>query len=84
VRSPSARPRARHATRTDEAADGTLENHAAAMEHLIETSRAHGVGVDVPEFLKILLDSGIRRGSGNEGIASVVEVLKQPAMPDGA
>ena len=35
------------------------------MEHLIETSRAHGVGVDVPEFLRILLDHGMMEGAAN-------------------
>jgi len=58
--------------------DGTIEIHAAAMDHLTETSRRHGVGVDVPELLTALLHRGIAAGHGDDGIASMIEVIKQP------
>jgi len=35
------------------------------MNHLIETSRAHGLGVDVPEFLRMLLDHGMMEVAAN-------------------
>ncbi|WP_067826817.1 NAD(P)-dependent oxidoreductase [Actinomadura kijaniata] len=51
--------------------DGTVEVHAAAMEHLVHTSAALGVRTDVPELVKALLDRAAAAGHGADGIASV-------------
>ncbi|GAA1451549.1 NAD(P)-dependent oxidoreductase [Nocardiopsis tropica] len=55
--------------------DGTVAVHAAAMEHLLETSRAHGLGTDVPELFGSLLDRAAVTGHGSSGIASVIETI---------
>lgn len=59
--------------------DGTIAIHAAAMDHLIETSRRHAIGADVPLFLRSLLQRAIEAGHGDGGIAGVVEVIRRPA-----
>jgi 3-hydroxyisobutyrate dehydrogenase-like beta-hydroxyacid dehydrogenase len=59
--------------------DGTMDVHAAAMGHLVETGRQHGAAPDMPEFLKGLLDRAIERGYGDAGIASLTEVIRRPA-----
>ncbi|MER5326929.1 NAD(P)-dependent oxidoreductase [Streptosporangium roseum] len=55
--------------------DGTVEVHAAAMEHLVQTSRAQGIGTDVPKLIKALLDRAAATGHGTSGIASVIETI---------
>ncbi|GAA2087366.1 NAD(P)-dependent oxidoreductase [Actinomadura alba] len=55
--------------------DGTVEVHAAAMEHLLDTSRARGIGTDVPELIGNLLDRAATTGHGSSGIASVIETI---------
>ncbi|MEO3973544.1 NAD(P)-binding domain-containing protein [Streptomyces sp. CAU 1734] len=55
--------------------DGTVEVHAAAMDHLLETSRAEGIGTDVPGLFRTLLTRAAADGSGASGIASVVETI---------
>ncbi|MFG2497359.1 NAD(P)-dependent oxidoreductase [Streptomyces sp. NPDC048441] len=55
--------------------DGTVEVHAAAMEHLLHTSRARGIGTDVPELIGNLLDRAAATGNGSRGIASVIETI---------
>ena len=58
--------------------DGTLEVHAAAMDHLIHTSQTHGIGVDAPDLIKALLERGIATGHAADGIASLIEVINKP------
>jgi 3-hydroxyisobutyrate dehydrogenase-like beta-hydroxyacid dehydrogenase len=55
--------------------DGTVEVHAAAMEHLVETSRAQGIGTEVPELITSLLGRAVATGHGASGIASLVETI---------
>jgi 3-hydroxyisobutyrate dehydrogenase-like beta-hydroxyacid dehydrogenase len=55
--------------------DGTVEVHAAAMEHLVGTSRAQGIGTDVPELITSLLGRAAATGHGASGIASVAETI---------
>ncbi|MEV0154303.1 NAD(P)-binding domain-containing protein [Micromonospora sp. NPDC050686] len=57
--------------------DGTVEVHAAAMEHLVDTSEAQRVSTDVPELVKALLDRARAAGYGADGIASVVETIRK-------
>ncbi|RDI55765.1 NAD(P)-dependent oxidoreductase [Nocardia mexicana] len=67
------------------AEDGSLDVHAAAMDHLIDTSRQFGVETAVPELFAALIQRGRRAGLGSEGIASIVRpVLGNAAVrPDG-
>ncbi|SDL80303.1 NAD(P)-dependent oxidoreductase [Nonomuraea jiangxiensis] len=55
--------------------DGTVEVHRAAMEHLVRTSRTQGIGTDVPELFKALLERAMAEGHGLSGIASVIETI---------
>ncbi|MCM2390774.1 NAD(P)-dependent oxidoreductase [Streptomyces albipurpureus] len=57
--------------------DGTVEVHAAAIEHLVRTSRTQGIGTDVPELIGNLLDRATASGHGSSGIASVIETIKK-------
>ena len=59
--------------------DGTIEVHAAAMDHLIHTSLEHGIGADVPKLVKGLLERGVATGYGADGMASLIEVVRSPA-----
>ena len=61
--------------------DGTIATHAAAMDHLIETSLRHGIGAEVPQFLRALLARAIDDGHGDGGIARVIDVTRRPAAP---
>jgi 3-hydroxyisobutyrate dehydrogenase-like beta-hydroxyacid dehydrogenase len=58
--------------------DGTVEVHAAAMQHLIDASRTLQVGADVPELIHALLNRSIAAGRGDAGIASVIDVIATP------
>ncbi|GLW13072.1 3-hydroxyisobutyrate dehydrogenase [Microtetraspora sp. NBRC 13810] len=55
--------------------DGTVDVHAAAMDHLVHASRAEGIGAEVPELIKSLLERAAGTGHGEDGIASVVELI---------
>ncbi|MEU7281208.1 NAD(P)-binding domain-containing protein [Streptomyces sp. NPDC045431] len=59
--------------------DGTVDVHAAAMEHLVLASRAEGVGAELPELVKSLLERASADGYGAAGIASVARVLREGA-----
>ncbi|SBU94943.1 3-hydroxyisobutyrate dehydrogenase [Streptomyces sp. Ncost-T6T-1] len=56
--------------------DGTVEVHRAAMDHLVHTSRAAGIGTEVPELFRTLLTGAEGAGHGADGIASVVEAMR--------
>lgn len=58
--------------------DGTVEVHAAAVEHVIHTSRAQGITAELPELIRSLLERGIAAGHGTEGIASIIEIIMRP------
>lgn len=65
--------------------EGTAEMNLTAADHLLQTSRNQGVGVEVPAFLKGLLEKAIAEGHGSDGYMSLAEVLKKPtpeAWPD--
>ncbi|MGK5628187.1 NAD(P)-dependent oxidoreductase [Streptomyces sp. URMC 123] len=55
--------------------DGTVEVHAAAMEHLVHTSRAHGLATDVPDLFRSLLERAAADGHGADGIAGVIGTI---------
>ncbi|MBE1484834.1 NAD(P)-dependent oxidoreductase [Plantactinospora soyae] len=57
--------------------DGTVEVHAAAMDHLVQASGVQGLRTDVPEVVKALLVRAGAGGHGSDGIASVVEAIRK-------
>ncbi|MFC7302931.1 NAD(P)-dependent oxidoreductase [Streptomyces monticola] len=59
--------------------DGTVDVHAAAMDHLVETSRSAGVGTQLPLAVRELLARASADGHGGDGIASVVEAVAASA-----
>ncbi|MBE1442642.1 NAD(P)-dependent oxidoreductase [Paenibacillus sp. OAS669] len=59
--------------------DGTVEIHLAAMEHLLHTSQANGIRTNIPQFFKTLLEGALTAGHGENGVASVIEMIKHSA-----
>lgn len=57
----------------------TLAVNAAAIGHLVDTSRAQGIGTDVPGPIKALVDRRVAEGHGAHGLASLIELIKQPS-----
>lgn len=57
----------------------TLEIHLNAMDRLIETSRARGIGADVPEFFKSIITRAVALGHGGDGMPSAFEAIRRPA-----
>ncbi|MEW1846495.1 NAD(P)-binding domain-containing protein [Nonomuraea angiospora] len=57
--------------------DGTVDVHAAAMDHLIHASAAAGVRTDVPELFRALLELAATGGHGADGIASTAQALSK-------
>ncbi|MGX1805844.1 NAD(P)-dependent oxidoreductase [Nocardia sp. NPDC055321] len=55
--------------------DGTVDIHRAAMEHLIHTSAAQGIGTEVPALFRSLLSGAAAAGHGDGGVATVVETI---------
>ncbi|MER7761581.1 NAD(P)-binding domain-containing protein [Streptomyces sp. NPDC097619] len=55
--------------------DGTVEVHAAAMEHLLHTSRTAGIGTELPELLGALLARTAEAGHATSGTASISRTL---------
>ncbi|WP_280447651.1 NAD(P)-dependent oxidoreductase [Nocardia cyriacigeorgica] len=60
-------------------ADGTVEAHAAAMEHVVTTSREQGLDSTVPELFTALMHKAIAGGHGSDGMAAVIESIKNGA-----
>lgn len=59
--------------------EGTLEMNATAADHLLRASRDQGIGVEVPAFLKGLLERAIAESHGSDSYMSLIELLKEPA-----
>ncbi|WP_233223783.1 NAD(P)-dependent oxidoreductase [Amycolatopsis sp. CA-128772] len=53
-----------------------LDINAAGLALLVETSRAQGIGTDVPAALKELFDRAVAAGHGSHAIASVIEEIR--------
>jgi 3-hydroxyisobutyrate dehydrogenase-like beta-hydroxyacid dehydrogenase len=68
-----------HARQADErrypADDGSLAAYAAAVEHIVATSVAHGVATDVPDAYRALVHRGMGAGHGADGLASLAGVI---------
>ncbi len=57
---------------------GTVKMNLTAAEHLLETSRSQGVGTQVPDFLKDMLDKTIAAGYGDNSYMSMIELIRKP------
>jgi 3-hydroxyisobutyrate dehydrogenase-like beta-hydroxyacid dehydrogenase len=55
--------------------EGTLEVLTAALHHVVETGRRHGVDVEVPAAIEHLVSRGVAEGYGDDGIARLVDVI---------
>ena len=68
-----------HASQIDErrypADEGTLEVLAAAMRHVVETGRRHGIDVEVAATIERLFERGIAAGYGDDGVARLADVI---------
>jgi hypothetical protein len=62
--------------------DGTVDVHAAAMDHLIHASAAAGVRTDVPDLFRGLLEVAATGGHGADGIASTAQALSKESRRD--
>lgn len=61
--------------------DGSVEVLEAAMDHVVATSRRHGLGADVPEGIRRLLERAVAAGHGGQGVASLVEMIRPGTAP---
>lgn len=57
----------------------SLDVNKAAMAHLVQASQAAGVSVDVITPIQALLDRKVEAGHGAQSLASLIDLLKQPA-----
>jgi 3-hydroxyisobutyrate dehydrogenase-like beta-hydroxyacid dehydrogenase len=55
--------------------DGTLEVYAAAMGHIVDTGRRHGIDVELPAAIAALIERGIAAGHGDDGLARLADVI---------
>lgn len=55
---------------------GTVTMNITAAEHLLETSHSQGVGTQVPEFLKEMLEKTAAAGHGENSYMAMVELLR--------
>jgi 3-hydroxyisobutyrate dehydrogenase-like beta-hydroxyacid dehydrogenase len=55
--------------------DGTLEVYAAAMGHVVDTGRRHGIDVGIPAAITALLERGVTAGHGGDGLARLADVI---------
>ncbi|MFG2645298.1 NAD(P)-dependent oxidoreductase [Streptomyces sp. NPDC048370] len=56
----------------------TLDMNRRAIAHLIETSKAQGVGVDVLSGMRSLIERRVADGHGSESLSGLVEVIRNP------
>ncbi|AJT66556.1 NAD(P)-dependent oxidoreductase [Streptomyces chattanoogensis] len=60
--------------------DATVDIQIAAIDHLIHAAAARGIDNALPELLKSAMERAKAAGHGNDSYASVIEVLKNPAV----
>ena len=58
----------------------TLAVNAAAIGHLVDASRAQGIGTPVPDPIKALIDRRVADGHAAHGLASLIELIKQSSL----
>ena len=56
--------------------DDRLAMERAAMEHMVESSRAAGLDERLPRLLRDVVADAVRAGHGDDGFSRVVEVLR--------
>lgn len=75
------------ANEVDEGAySGDLANlsmETAALEHIVDASRARGIDASVPDAIMALAKRAIAAGHGGNGFASTIEVLKEQRDSEG-
>ncbi|MFJ9113464.1 NAD(P)-dependent oxidoreductase [Streptomyces sp. NPDC102283] len=57
----------------------SLHVNKDAIAHLVETGRAQGVGTDMALPMQALIERRIAQGHGSDGLASLVELLRNPS-----
>ncbi|WP_405804798.1 NAD(P)-dependent oxidoreductase [Streptomyces sp. NBC_01187] len=60
--------------------DATVDVQIAAIGHLIHAAAARGIDNALPELLKSAMERAKAAGHGSDSYASVIEVLKNPAV----
>jgi 3-hydroxyisobutyrate dehydrogenase-like beta-hydroxyacid dehydrogenase len=69
-----------HATQIDAGRypsdDGSLTVYQAAVEHLVTTTADSGVATDLPVALSNLITRGVAAGHADDGLASLIDVLR--------
>ncbi|WP_326819955.1 NAD(P)-dependent oxidoreductase [Streptosporangium sp. NBC_01756] len=60
--------------------DATVDVQIAAIDHLIHAAAARGVDNALPELLKATMERARAAGYGSGSYASVIEVLRNPAV----
>jgi len=55
--------------------DGTLQVYAAAVDHVVETSRRLGLTTDLPEAVAALVRRAIDAGHGTDGLARLAATI---------
>ena len=58
-------------------ADGALAVYAAAVEHVVATSRQLELTTDLPDGLRVLIDRAVTSGHGSDGLARLIDVIAQ-------
>jgi 3-hydroxyisobutyrate dehydrogenase-like beta-hydroxyacid dehydrogenase len=59
--------------------DATIATHLAAMTHLIDESKAHGVSTELPLQIKAVADRAVAEGLGRSGYAAMISQFQSPA-----
>ncbi|QXJ23312.1 NAD(P)-dependent oxidoreductase [Actinomadura graeca] len=59
--------------------DNTLLMQAIGADHIVEASREAGLDTEGPAALRDLFWRAVDRGHGDEGLSSVIEVIRAPA-----
>ncbi|MFF3763253.1 NAD(P)-dependent oxidoreductase [Streptomyces sp. NPDC001922] len=60
--------------------DATVDVQIAAIDHLLHAATARGIDNALPELLKSAMERAKAAGHGSDSFASVIEVLKSPAV----
>ncbi|MGW6568818.1 NAD(P)-dependent oxidoreductase [Streptomyces sp. NPDC054975] len=56
----------------------TLDMNKRAIAHLVETSTAQGIGVDVLSGMRSLIERRVADGHGSESLSGLIEVIRNP------
>ncbi|MDX2290951.1 MULTISPECIES: NAD(P)-dependent oxidoreductase [Streptomyces] len=60
--------------------DATIDVQLATIDHLLHAAAARGIDNALPELLKSAMERAKAAGHGSDSYASVIEVLKNPAV----